>query len=126
MRCLILWKPADRAVGDTDAPGREQLEEVGRLVDELVRGGVLLAAEGLQPRSMGARVMMDRGRLSVTAGVQAAPEDLFAGYAIVNVESREAAIELASRFLKVVGDGVSEIRPLQETSALSRGWLTPR
>lgn len=66
---------------------------------------------------MGARVRISEGKFVVTDGPFAETKELIAGYAIVQAKSKQEAIELAKRFLKVVGEGESEIRLMHEAPA---------
>src|SRR5262249_22472834 len=89
-----------------------------QLIDDMTRSGVLLATDGLQPSSKGTRVRISNGKFTITDGPFAETKELVAGYAICQVKSREEAIELAKRFLRVVGEGESEIRLMHEAPAV--------
>lgn len=116
MRFMMLYKPGT----ETDAPPSEQeMRDMGRLIAEMANAGVLLAVDGLQPSSKGARVQLDAGKFTVTDGPFTETKELIAGYAIVQVESKQAAIQWAKRFLGVVGEGESEIRVMHEAPAFS-------
>jgi len=107
MRYMMLYKPGR----ESDAPPTQQeMEAMGRLIGEMAQAGVLIATDGLQPSSKGARVEIARGKLTVVDGPFTETKELISGYAIVEARSKEHAIELAKRFLEVVGEGVSEIR----------------
>lgn len=96
MRFMILLK-ADK---DTEAgvlPSEELLTEMGRYNEELVNAGVLLAGEGLQPSSKGARVKFSRGEVAVVDGPFAETNELIAGFWMIQVESKEEAIEWVKR-----------------------------
>ena len=66
---------------------------------------MLLATEGLQPSSKGARVRFSGGKLTVIDGPFTEAKELIGGFAMIQVKSKEEAIELAKRCLKVVGRG---------------------
>jgi hypothetical protein len=89
---------------------------MGKFCEEMAKAGVLLATEGCQPSSKGARVRLSGGKLSVTDGPFTETKELIAGFALVQAKSKEAAIELARRFLKVAGDGETEVRQVYEPS----------
>jgi hypothetical protein len=89
-------------------PTQEMLEEVGKLTEETRRSGVLLATGGLAPVS--AKVRNTGGKLAVTDGPFTETKELTGGYALIEVKSREEAIEWAKRFRKIVGDGESVIQ----------------
>jgi hypothetical protein len=79
-------------------PSQELLEEMGRFNEELVKAGVMLAGEGLQPSSRGARVRFSAdGKRSVVDGPFAETKELVAGFWILQVKSREEAIEWMKR-----------------------------
>jgi hypothetical protein len=115
MRFMMLYKPGKEA----DAPpSQKEMADMGQLIEEMAKAGALLAADGLQPSSKGARVRISGGKFTVTDGPFAETKELIAGYAIVQAKSKQDAIELAKRFLKVVGEGESEIRQMHDASAL--------
>ena len=104
-----------RANRDSEAgvmPGRELIEAMGKFNEEMVKAGVMLAADGLHPSSKGARVTFAGTKRSVTEGPFADPDELIAGFWMIEVGSKEEAIEWAKRapFLA----GVVEIRQVFE------------
>ena len=111
MRFMTLYKPGKEA---TAPPSNELFAEMGKLIEEMAKAGVLLATDGLQPSSKGARVRISGGKFAVTDGPFTEAKELIAGYAIVQVKSKEEAIEWAKRFLKVMGEGESEIRQMHD------------
>ncbi|HSY82082.1 MAG TPA: YciI family protein [Gemmatimonadaceae bacterium] len=109
---MALWRPTKEPVG---APKPEEMAAMGKLIEEMMKEGVLIATDGLQSSASGAIVRQTNGKITVTDGPFAETKELVAGYAIFNVKSKEHMIELTKRFLKVVGhDGVSEIRQMYE------------
>ncbi|HEX7241796.1 MAG TPA: YciI family protein [Longimicrobiaceae bacterium] len=110
MRYMIMFK----ADADTEeaAPACMALPEMGRFIQELSDGGVLVATEGLKPSSTGAaRLRYSGGKVAVTDGPFAEAKELVAGFVLVEVPSKEEAVELAERFLRVAGDGTAaEVR----------------
>jgi hypothetical protein len=90
------------------------MANMGRLIEEMARAGVLIATDGLQPSSKGVRVTISDGKFTVVDGPFAETKELIAGYAIIEAKSKEHAIELTKRFLEVVGEGESEIRLMHE------------
>ncbi len=97
MRFMVLVK----ASKDSEAgilPSQELLTEMGKFNEELVKAGVMLAGEGLQPSSKGARVRFSGGRTTVTDGpFPGDPTGLVAGFWLWQVASKEAAIEWIKR-----------------------------
>jgi len=100
-------------------PSREVVEGVGRLMEESAQAGVLLAAEGVHPSSKGARLKFSGGERTVTDGPFAEAKELIAGFAIIQVDSKEEAIEWATRFADVLGDVEIEVRQVVELSDFS-------
>jgi hypothetical protein len=113
MRFMTLYKPGKES---TAPPSQREMADMGQLIDEITKAGVLLATDGLQPSSKGARVRLENGKFTVTDGPFAETKELIAGYAIIEVKSKAEAIELTRRFLKVVGGGESEIRLMHDGS----------
>jgi hypothetical protein len=121
MRFMMIYKPADTK--DMEAgvpPAQDEMAKMGAFIGELAQSGVLLATDGLQPSSKGARVRLAKGKLTVTDGPFTETKELIAGFAIVQVKSKAEAIELAERFLKLAGDGESEIRLMHDMPAFPR------
>jgi hypothetical protein len=121
MRFMMIYKPADTT--DMEAgvpPTQDEIAKMGKFIEEMAKSGVLLATDGLQPSSKGARVRLSGGKLTVTDGPFTETKELVAGFAIVQVKSKTEAIELAERFLKLAGDGESEIRLMHDTPAFVR------
>jgi len=87
---------------------------MGKLVDEGMKAGWLLATEGCMPSALGVRVRMDSGKLSVTDGPFTEAKELVGGFAILQATSKAEAIELAKNFLKSVGEGECEVRQLYD------------
>jgi hypothetical protein len=81
--------------------------------EELQKAGVLLALDGLHPPSMGARVSFEGGRPKVTDGPFAEAKEVLGGYWMVQVRSRDEAIEWAKR-CPASGNEIIEIRQVQE------------
>jgi hypothetical protein len=126
MKFLMLYKPADVKSAEAGVPpAKEKMAEMGKFIEEMAKAGVLLATEGCQPTSKGARVRLSRGKLTVTDGPFTEAKELIAGFALVQVKSKQEAIELAQRFLKVAGDGESEIRQIFEASDFSPEVFPP-
>jgi PhnB protein len=108
MRFMIIRK-ADK---DTEAglmPEEPLLAAMGKYNEELVKAGALVDASGLQPSSKGARVTFSGGKPTVTEGPFGKPEDLIAGYSIIQVASKEEAIEWVKRWPRLDGGGNVEI-----------------
>lgn len=107
MRYLTLWRPSSGEEGGMPDPAH--MEKMGRMVEEWQAKGKLIVTEPIAMRSTGARVQLSGGDYTVT------DEPLrMAGYAFLNADSREEAIELAKTFMSLAGDGEVEIRQVLE------------
>jgi hypothetical protein len=84
-------------------------EAMGKYNEELVKAGVLLAAEGLAPSSKGARVKFSGDKCTVIDGPFTETKELVAGFTIIQVKSLEEAIEWVKRAPKVFPNGEAEI-----------------
>lgn len=85
-------------------PSEQLMKDMGKLMEELTRTGQLISTAGLRPTSEGVRVRLSGGRLSRVDGPFVETKELIGGYAILEASSKEEAIELTGRFLKVHGD----------------------
>jgi hypothetical protein len=93
------------------------MEDMGKLIDEMTKAGVLLDTAGLRPTSEGTRVHLSGGELTTTDGPFTESKEIIGGYALIEAESKDEAIEWASRFLLIHGDEweiTSEIRQIEE------------
>ena len=79
-------------------PDPRMMAAIGKLSEDMARAGVLVGMGGLAPSSMGARVRLAGGKVTVTDGPFTEAKELIGGYAIVEVKSKAEAIELARRF----------------------------
>jgi hypothetical protein len=86
-------------------PSEELLSAMGNYNEELLKAGVLLDGAGLQASSKGARIKFSGGKRTVIDGPFAETKELIAGYWIIQVKSREEAIEWAKRVPAPHGDG---------------------
>ena len=117
MRFLIMHKSNEQNEAGVP-PSKELVEEMGKLMEESTKAGVLLAAEGVHPSSKGARVRFSGGKRTVTDGPFAEAKEVVGGYAIYEVASKEEAIEASRRFMELHREhwpgweGEIEIRPL--------------
>ena len=112
MRFMIIVK----ATRDTEAgvlPGTRLLAEMGKFNEELVNAGVMLAGDGLQSSSRGARVRFGGGKRTVIDGPFLETKELIAGYWVWNVKSKQEAIDWVKRAPFADGDEV-EIRQVFE------------
>jgi hypothetical protein len=121
MRFMILVK----ASKDSEAgvmPSEELLREMADYHEELAKAGVLLDGNGLQPSAKGWRITWKDGKKSLTDGPFTEVKELVAGYTIIDVKSREEAIEWTKRFPNPqLTDGEIEVRQMFELEDLGEG-----
>ncbi|OXS54245.1 hypothetical protein B1A99_27025 [Cohnella sp. CIP 111063] len=110
MRFMMIVKGTTDSEAGTP-PSPELLEAMQKYNEELVKAGVLLAADGLQPTSAGIRISYPEpgGKPKVVDGPFAEAKEIIAGYTLIEVKSREEAIEWALRMPDPHGFGQGEI-----------------
>jgi hypothetical protein len=97
-----------KATKETEAgalPSTEEFEAMGKFNEEMVRAGVMLAGEGLQPSSKGARIRWSGGKRAVIDGPFTETKELIAGFWLIQVKSKEEAIEWMKRCPAPMGPG---------------------
>ncbi len=116
MRLMIMVKANE----DTEAgvmPEEKLIAAMADYHEQLAKAGVLLDASGLQPSSKGLRIKYSGGKRTVVDGPFTEAKELVAGYTLIQVKSREEAMEWAKRFPAPHGEraeGEIEVRPLFE------------
>jgi hypothetical protein len=110
MRFLSIYKHEER----TTPPTAAEMETMGKLIEEGMKAGWLLATEGCLPSALGSRVRRSSGKLSVTDGPFTEAKEVVGGFAILKANSKEEVIELTRKFLAIAGDGECELRQLYE------------
>ena len=124
MKFMILLK-ADKNTEAGALPDEKLLAEMGKYNEELAKAGVLLAAEGLQPSSKGARVKLSGEKRTVTNGPFPETTELIAGFWMFKVKSKEEAIEWVNRCPNPLkGESEIEIRQVFEADDFGDA-LTP-
>ena len=116
MRFMIIVKASKESEAGV-MPEEKLLAEMAQYHEELVKAGVLLDASGLQPSSKGWRIKYAGGKRTVIDGPFTESKELIAGYTIIQVKSREEAMEWARRFPNPASEGAEaeiEIRQLFE------------
>lgn len=110
MRFLSIYKTAETSV----PPTQEEMDAMGRLIEEMQASGALIATEGCLPSALGARVRLSGSEMSVTDGPFTESKELIAGFALFQAASKEEAIEMTRRFLQVAGGGECEVRQVYD------------
>jgi hypothetical protein len=111
MRFLCLYKSSKP---EGTPPTQKEMADMGKLIEDMTKSGVLLATEGCLPSALGARVRLSNGKITVTDGPFTEAKEVVGGFALIKANSKEEAIEHTKNFLKVAGDGESEIRQVYE------------
>src|SRR4051795_1180722 len=96
MRCMVMIKATKESEAGV-MPGTELLSEMGKFNEELVKAGVMLAGEGLQPSSKGKRVRFSGTTRTVIDGPFTESKELIAGFWLWQVRSMEEAVEWVKR-----------------------------
>ena len=107
MRYLSIWRPASGEEGGM--PTAEHMAAMGKLVEEMMASGKLLATEPLMARSECLTLSNIGGAYTIGE-----VEERAAGYALMQADSREELIEMSKTFLSVAGEGTCEIRAILE------------
>lgn len=122
MRFLCLYKPSK---SEGTPPTQQEMADMGKLIEEQMKSGTLLATEGCLPSAKGARVRLSGGKYTVTDGPFTESKELVAGFALIRANSKEEAIEQVKNFLKVAGDGETELRQIFEAPDFSAESRSP-
>ncbi|QNE18770.1 YciI family protein [Kribbella qitaiheensis] len=112
MRYMIINK-ADENTEAGRMVRQEVAEGVGKVVEDLSKAGVLLFAEGVHRSSLGARVKVAGGKRTVTDGPFAETKELIGGIIVVDVRTKDEAVEWAARLAEAL-DGEIEVRRVVE------------
>jgi hypothetical protein len=93
-------------------PTPEMMAEMGKFVEEATKAGVLLATGGVGPLDEAVRVTYHNGEFTVIDGPFTEAKELIGGWAVLECRDKDEAIEWTKRFLALVGEGESTIRPV--------------
>jgi hypothetical protein len=125
MRFMMLLK-ANKRTEAGEMPDEKLIASMMKYNEEMVNAGVLLAGEGLHPSAKGARITFAGGKPTVTEGPFGEAKDLIAGFWMIQVKSKDEAIEWAMRCPDPHGTGDGEIELRQVFDAADFGdALTP-
>lgn len=103
---------------DHGPPTEAEMASMGKLIEDGMKAGWLIATEGVNFGEAGVRVHKPRrGKTVVTDGPFSEAKEVIGGYALLKGESKAAVVELTRRFLDVVGQGTCEIHQLYEEPA---------
>src|SRR6266496_6185280 len=126
MRFMMLMIPRGYETATPGTmPDAEGVAKMMKYNESLQKAGVLLALDGLHPPSMGARVSFPGGKPKVTDGPFAEAKEVLGGYWMIQVKSKEEAVEWAKR-CPASENEVIEVRPVQEVSDFPAENLPPK
>jgi len=108
MRFMILRR-ADKDTEGGVMPSEKLLAAMGKYMEDMGKAGILLAGEGLHPTSKGARVKFSGGKPTLIDGPFIETKELIAGYSMIEVKSKQEAIEWVKRWPAIDGDGNVEL-----------------
>lgn len=110
---FFMFHPMDESCATGAPPSPELMAKMGALVGDMQKAGILVDTAGLKPSAMNAaRLRYRGGKFTVTDGPFAEAKELLAGYAIIDVASKDEALGWCKRFCEIVGDVDCEIREM--------------
>jgi hypothetical protein len=112
MRFLSIYKSPER----NTPPSPEEMASMGKMIEEWMKSGKLLATEGCLPSALGARVRIEGGKHRVSDGPFTEAKEVVGGFAILDAPSKEVAIGYVKEFLDVMGTGECELRQLYDAN----------
>jgi hypothetical protein len=113
MRFMVLVKPGNRDYENGALPKADDLQEMGRFNDELMKAGMIIALDGLQPTSKGSRIRYQGGEPTVVDGPFTETKELIGGFWILSAKSKDEVVAYMQRAPFHDGDEV-EIRQIFE------------
>jgi hypothetical protein len=105
MKFLMTYEQAPTAA----PPTPEKMAAIGSFTQQMLKSGILVMTGGLQRPTKGTRIKMAAGDFTVTDGPYAETKELIDGFALVQVQSKQEALDVARRFMAIAGDGQGEI-----------------
>jgi len=116
MRYMMIVKSAEK----WGFPPKELMEAIGKLAEDGVKSGTMLGSGGLLPSAQGARVRLEKGKVTVIDGPFTEAKEVVGGYAQFQFKTKEEAVESACRFMELHRqywpgwEGETEVRPMFE------------
>jgi hypothetical protein len=93
-------------------PTPEMIARMGEFIEAGKKRGILVATEGCMPTALGARIVLSDGKLIMTDGPFTESKEVIGGFALLQSNSKEEALDYVKEFLQVVGEGQCELRQL--------------
>ena len=119
MRYMMIVK-GDENFAESGPPPMELMEAIGKLGEEATKAGTMVSMGGLHHSSKGATIRLKGGKLITTDGPFTEAKEVIGGFTILNLASKEEAIQEATKFMELhrklwpTWEGVTEIRPMYE------------
>ncbi len=110
MRFLSIYMCPER----NTPPTQEEMARMGKMVEDWMKTGKLIATEGCMPSALGARVRVDNGKYTVSDGPFTEAKEVVGGLAILEAPSKEVAVGYVKEFLEAMGQGECELRQLYD------------
>lgn len=123
MKFLCIYKPSKP---EGTPPSQDEMVRMGKLIEEFTNSGVLISTEGCLPSAKGARVRMSGGKFTVSDGPFTEAKEIVGGFALMRADSKEEMIEHTKKFLKVAGDGETEIRQIWEAADVTPEYFAEK
>jgi hypothetical protein len=102
----------DESAMPTEPPSPETFEAMGKFMEEATKAGVIAAAGGIAPTAMGAKITLKDGAFTVVDGPFTEAKEIIGGWALLECRDLAEAVEWTKRFLGVLGEGESRVRPV--------------
>jgi hypothetical protein len=112
MRFLSIYKCPER----NTPPNPEEMAKMGKLVEDWMKSGKLLATEGCLPSALGARIRVDNNEFTVSDGPFTEAKEVVGGFALLDAPTKEAAVSYIKEFLEFMGEGECELRQLYDAN----------
>jgi hypothetical protein len=103
---------ANESTLPTEAPSPQLQEEMGKIVEEGFKAGVIVATGGIAPTSQGALITLKDGEFTVVDGPFAEAKEIVGGWALMECRDLAEAVEWTKKYLNALGEGESRIRPV--------------
>lgn len=107
-------------------PNPELISRMGALMEEAVTAGVLLSTDGLKASKYGKRLIAENGEVRVIDGPFTESKELVASYALMQCKDMDEVVMWTTKFLKVLGKGTVEIRPIFEFTDFPSDVVPPK
>ena len=103
-----LWRPGKHSNRQTEG----MRAAMGKLMEEMAKAGVMVLTGGWDPNGPCTVITNERGKIAITDGPFTEAKEAIGGFALLEVKSKEEAIEWVKKFMTIAGEGVSEVREL--------------